>query len=184
MLPVLGACAAEAAVVLPKRDFTTGWAAGCVVVMEPVEAVPAGALVMLGKMDGATVVLLVDPNSEGVLLKEAVEAGLVVVVVRGEGCPKPDAAVVAPKMGLKFWTEGLLSGVDVTEEEVVVTAKMGLKPEASRGLVLLTDPELRAGVVAVTRLEAEEAVGVLSGLASPNRLAPATGGVPLEALVT
>lgn len=181
MLPVLGACA-EAAVVLPKRDFTTGWAAGCVVVMEPVEAVPVGALVMPGKMEGATVVLLVDPNSEGVLLKEAVEAGL--VVVRGEGCPKPDPAVVAPKMGLKLWTEGLLSGIDVAEEEVVVTAKMGLNPEVSRGLVLLTGPELLAGAVAVTRLEAEEAVGVLIWLASPNRLAPATGGVPLEALVT
>lgn len=44
-------------------------------------------------------------------------------------------------MGLKFWTGGLLSGADVAAEEVVVveTEKMGLNPEASRGLVLLTD---------------------------------------------
>lgn len=187
MLPVLGACT-EAELVLvvddadqfPKRDFT---AAGCVVVMEPVEAVPVGVLVKPGKTDGVTVVLLVDPpNIEDVLLKETVEAGL--VVVRDGGCPKPAPVVVAPKMGLKFWTGGLLSGVDVAEE-VVVTAKMGLNPEASRGLVLLTDSELLAGAVtvAVTGLEDEEAVGVLIWLASPNRPIPVTGGV-LEALET
>lgn len=65
-------------------------------------------------------------------------------------------------MGLKFWTGGLLSDADVADE-VVVTEKMGLNPEASRGLTLLTDSELLAGVVTavVTGLEAEEAVGVL-----------------------
>lgn len=81
----------------------------------------------------------------------------------------------------------MLSGVDVTEEEeVVVAAKMGLNPEDSRGLVLLPDTELLAGAaaLAVTGLEAEEAAGVLIWLASPNRPAPATGGVPLEALET
>lgn len=150
----------EGADQFPKRDFTAGWAAGCVAVMEPVEAVPVGVLVKPGKADGATVVLLVDPpNIEDVLLEETVEAGL--VVVRDGDCPKPVPAVVAPKMGLKFWTGGLLSGVDVAEE-VVVTAKMGLNPDARRGLVLL-DTELLAGAVAVavTGLEAEEAVGVL-----------------------
>lgn len=66
-------------------------------------------------------------------------------------------------MGLKFWTVGLLSGAGVAAEVVVVTEKMGLNPEASRGLVLLTDAELLAGAVtiAVTGFEAEEAAGVL-----------------------
>lgn len=190
MLPVLGACT-EAELVLvvdgadqfPKRDFTAGWAVGCVVVMEPVEGVPVVAFVIPGKTDGATVVLLIGPpNIEGVVLEETVEAGL--VVLRDGGCLKPVLAVVAPKMGLKFWT-GLLSGVDVLEE-VVVTAKMGLNPEASKGLVLLMDSELLAGVeaVAVIKLEDEEAVGVLIWLASPNRFVAATGGVLLEALET
>ena len=86
-------------------------------------------------------------------------------------------------MGLKFWTGGLLSGADVVE--VVVTAKMGLNPEASRGFVLLSDPELLAGaLVAVTGVEAVEAEGWLIWLAGPNRPAPATGGVLLEALKT
>lgn len=88
MLPVLGA-GAEAELVLvvdgadqfPKRDFTACWAAGCVVVMEPEEAVQVGVLVKPGKRDGVTVVLLLvdPPNIEGVLLEETVEAGLVVV---------------------------------------------------------------------------------------------------------
>lgn len=171
----------------PKRDFTAGWAAGCVVGMEPVEAVPVGAMVMPGKADGAAVVLLVDPpNTEAVVFEETVATGL--VVVRGGACPKLTPAVAAPKMGVKFGTEGLLSVVDVTEQVVVaaVTSKMGLNPEASRGFVLLTDPELLAGAeaAAVTGLEAEEAGGVLIGVGSPNRPAPATGGVLLEALET
>lgn len=169
----------------PKRDLAAGWAAGCAAVMEPVEAAPVGVLVMLGKMDGAAVVLLVDPNIEGALLEETVEAGL--VVARDGDCPKAAPALALPKMGLKVWAGGLLSGVDVTEEEVVVmAAKMGLNPEDSRGLVLMPDPELLAGAVAVavTGLEAEEAVGVLIWLASPNRPVPATGGVLLEALET
>lgn len=92
-------------------------------------------------------------------------------------------------MGLKLWTGGLLSGVDAAEE-VVVTEKMGLNPEASRGLVLLMDAKLLAAkllagaaAVAVTGLEAEEAMGVLIWLASPNSVGPVTGGV-LEALET
>lgn len=65
-------------------------------------------------------------------------------------------------MGLKSGTGGLFSGA-VVAEEVVVTEKMGLNPEASRGLVLLTDAELLAGAVAraATGLEAEEAAGVV-----------------------
>lgn len=186
---MFGACAkAELVLVVdgvdqfPKRDFTAGWAAVCVAVMEPVEVVPVGVLDMPGKTDGATVVLLVDPPNIDVLLEETVEAGL--VVVRDGGCPKPASAVVPPKMGLKLWTEGLLSGVDVVEEVMGVTAKMGLNPEASRGLLLLTDPELLAGAAAVTRLEAEEAVGVMIWFPSPNRPAPAACGVLLEALET
>lgn len=88
MLPVFVACAGvelllvvDGADQFPKRDFTAGWAAGCVVVMEPVEAVPVGVTVMPGKTDGVTVVLLVDaPNIEDVLLEETAEAGLVVAV--------------------------------------------------------------------------------------------------------
>lgn len=190
MLPVLGACAELLLVVdgvdqFPKRDFTAGWAAGCVVEMEPVEALPVGVLVMLGKAGGATVVLPVDPpNIEDVVFVGPVETGL--VVVRDGGCPKLAPAVAPPKMGVKFWTEGLLSGVDVAAEVVVATSKMGLNPEANRGLVLLTDPELLAGAAAaaVTGLEAEEAVGVLIWAGSPIRPAPATGGVLLEALET
>lgn len=159
----------------PKRDFTAGWAAGCVAVMELVEAVPL--LVKPGKTDAATVVLLVDPpNIEDVLLEETVEAGL--VVVRDEGSPKPAPVVASPKMGLKFWTGGLLSGVDVAEEVVVVTVKMGLNPEASRGLALLAG----AVAVAVTVLDAEEALVIWLG--SPNIPAPATGAVLLGALET
>lgn len=63
----------------PKRDFTAGWAADCVLVMEVVEAVPVGVLVIPGKTDGVTVVLLVDPNIEDALLEHTVEAGLEVV---------------------------------------------------------------------------------------------------------
>lgn len=66
-------------------------------------------------------------------------------------------------MGLKFWTGGLLSVADGGAGVVVVREKMGLNPEASRGLVLLIGAELLAGIVAVAviELEAEEAVGVL-----------------------
>lgn len=109
MVPVLGACTeAELVVVVdgvgqfPKRDFTVACAAGCVIVMEPVEAVPADVLVKPGKTDGAAAVLLVDPPNIDVLLEETVEAGL--VVVRDGGCPKLAPAVVPPNMGLKFWT--------------------------------------------------------------------------------
>lgn len=190
MPPAAEACAgAELVLVVdgvdqfPKWDVIAGWAAGCVVVMEPVEAVPVGVLVKPGKTDAATVVLLVDPpNIEDVLLEETVDDGL--VVVRDGGCPKPPPAVVLPKMGLKVWTEGLLSGADMAEEEeVVLTEKMGLNPEASRGLVLLSDSELLTGaVVAVTGLDAEKAVGVLIWLVRPNR--PATDGVLLGGLET
>lgn len=189
MLPVLGACAGAELVLavvgvdqFPKSDFPAGWAGVTVVVMEPVVVVPAGVLDIPGKIDEATVVLLADPPNIDVLLEDAEEAGL--VVVRDGDCPRPVLAVVLPKMGLKLWTEGLLSGVDVVEEVVGVTAKMGLKPEASRGLVLLTDPELLAGGVAVTGLETEDAVAVLIWFPSPNRLAPAAGGVLLEGLET
>lgn len=47
--------------------------------MEPVEAVQVGVLVAPGKTDGVTIVLLVDPNIEGVLLEATVEAEFVVV---------------------------------------------------------------------------------------------------------
>lgn len=160
MLPVFGACT-EAELVLvvdgadqfPKRDFAAGWAAGSVVVVEPVEAVPVRVFDMPGKADGVTVVVPIEaPNIEDVLVKAAVEAGLVVVM--DEGCPKPELPVASPKIGLKVWTAGLLSCVGVPEE-AVVTAKMGLK-------VLLT--EMLAGAAAaaaVFGLEAEEDEGAV-----------------------
>lgn len=183
VLPVLGAEAELVLVVdgvdqFPKRDFTAGCAAGCVVVMELEEAIPVVVLLKPGKTDGADVVLLIGPPNINVLLEETI--GVVLMVVSDGGCPKPAPAVAPPKMGLKSWTGGLLSGVDVAEEAVVM-AKMGLNPEASTGFVLLTDLEVLAGAPgAVTGLEAVEAEGVLFWLASPNR--PATGGVPLVAL--
>lgn len=164
MLPVFAGACTEAELVLvvdgadqfPKRDFAAGGAAGCVVVVEPVEAVPVRVLDMPGKADGVTVVVPTEaPNIEGVLVKEAVGAGLVVVME--EGCTKPEPSVAAPKMGLKVWTAGLLSCVGVSEE-AAVTAKMGLK-------VLLT--EMLAGAAAAAEaeavfgLEAEEEGAVL-----------------------
>lgn len=160
----------------PKREFTVGWAAVCVTVTGAVEAVPVGALVMTGKMDAVTVVLLAEPpNKEDVLVEETAEVGL--VVVREAGCPKLTPAVEPPKMGLKLWTEGLLSGAAVAEElvVVVVTAKMGLNPEDSRGLALLTEPELLAGTPTVTGLEADKVGGALAWLVNPNGVAAATG---------
>lgn len=63
-------------------------------------------------------------------------------------------------MGLNVWTEGLISGVDIGEDVAAgVTAKMGLNPEASRGL-LLTEAELLL-VEATAETGLEEDVGVL-----------------------
>lgn len=88
-------------------------------------------------------VLLPDnPPNTDVLLEDTVGAGLAV-----------ELTGVVPKMGLKLWTEGLLSGVEVV---VGVTVKMGLNPAVSRGLLLLT------GAAAATVLGAEEALGVLA----------------------
>lgn len=71
----------------------------------------------------------------------------------------------------------------VAGEVVAATAKMGLNPETSRGLVLLTDAELlAAAAVAVTGLEAAVAEGLLNWVARPNR--PAAGGMLLEGLET
>lgn len=198
MLPVLGAGAVAELVLVganvdqfPKREgFTPVCPAGCVAALEPAEVVPVGALVKPGKTDAATVVLLIDaPKIEDELVEESVDTGL--VVARDADCPKPESVVMLPKMGLKLCTEGLLSGVDVVEDEVVaVTAKMGLNPEDSRGLVLLSNSGLLAGAVvaaaaAVTVLEAVDADGVLLWPASPNRLGPAAGGaLLLEALKT
>lgn len=62
-------------------------------------------------------------------------------------------------MGLKVWT-GLISGVDIVDEVAVgVTAKMGLNPEANRGL-LLTEAELLL-VEATVEMGPEEEVWVL-----------------------
>jgi len=115
----------------PKSDF--------VVVIEPVEVVLAGVLLLKPeKAFGATVVLLVDaPNNEDVVLAGSVEAAEVVVME--EGCTKAAAAGASPKIGLKFWTGGPLCEDGVAEDVVVVAGKMGLNPAASSGLVLLTD---------------------------------------------
>lgn len=144
----------------PNRDFIAGCGAGCEVGREPVD-VPA-VVVEPENRDGPAVLLLVDPpNTEAVLVVlEIVEAAF--ALARDGGCPKPVAAVASPKMGLKFWTGGLLSEADVAEVvvAVAVTAKMGLKPEAISGLVLLTDAELLAG--AAVELDVEEAEEALT----------------------
>lgn len=145
----------------PNRDFIAGCGAGCEVGREPVD-VPA-VVVEPENRDGPAVLLLVDPpNTEAVLLVlEIVEAAF--ALARDGGCPKPVAAVASPKMGLKFWTGGLLSEADVAEVVVAVTAKMGLKPEAISGLVLLTDAELLAGAaVTAVELDVEEAEEALT----------------------
>lgn len=181
MLPLFGTCAELA--LAPKRDLIAGGAAGCEAMMEPLEAVTVGALAKPGKTDEAAVVLLADaPNIEDVELEEAAERGL--VVVRDGGCPKLPLEETPPKMGLKSWTGGLLSVAVVAAVEVVVTAKMGLKPEESRGLLLVTGPELLTGAAAVMGFDAEEAAAVLTWLASPKRPAPAAGVALLEALET
>lgn len=59
---------------------------------------------------------------------------------------------------------------------VGVTAKMGLNPEASRGLLLPTGADARLEFGAV------EALVVAAGLATPNRLA--ADGAPAGALET
>lgn len=147
----------------PNRDFIAGCGAGCEVGREPVD-VPA-VVVEPENRDGPAVLLLVDPpNTEAVLVVlEIVEAAF--ALARDGGCPKPVAAVASPKMGLKFWTGGLLSEADVAEVvvAVAVTAKMGLKPEAISGLVLLTDAELLAGAaVTAVELDVEEAEEALT----------------------
>lgn len=145
----------------PNRDFIAGCGAGCEVGREPVD-VPA-VVVEPENRDGPAVLLLVDPpNTEAVLVVlEIVEAAF--ALARDGGCPKPVAAVASPKMGLKFWTGGLLSEANVAEVVVAVTAKMGLKPEAISGLVLLTDAELLAGAaVTAVELDVEEAEEALT----------------------
>lgn len=167
VLPAFGAWT-EAAVLLlvvdgvgqfPKSDLTAGAAAGaaagCVVVTEAAEGVLLRVFVRPANGDDATVLLLVGPpNMEAVVLAGTVETGL--VLVRDEGCPKVAVAEASPKMGLKVGAAGVLSEVEVVEDdEVALTEKMGLKPEASRGLAL---PVL---TVAVTGFEAEDAAVVL-----------------------
>lgn len=64
-------------------------------------------------------------------------------------------------MGLNVWTEGLISGVDMVEDVAVgVTAKMGLKSEASRGLLLTEAGPLLVEATAETGVE-EDAGAVL-----------------------
>lgn len=136
------------------------------------------------KAEGAVVELLVNaPNSEGVLPAVGVEVDD--VVVSAEGGAKAGAAVVSPKIGLKFGTGGLLSEDDVAGVVVVAAAKMGLKPETSRGLLLLllTDSELLllllgAGV-AETGAEVDGAERGLIWLDKPNKVGPATGAAGL-----
>lgn len=74
MLAVVGV------VQFPKSDFKAGWFVFWVVVVtELAEVVPVRLLVMLENMDGATVVLLMEPNKDDVMLEESVEAGFVAV---------------------------------------------------------------------------------------------------------
>lgn len=163
MLPALGASAGTELVLavvgvvqFPKSDFKAGGFAFCVVVTELVELVPVRVLVMLEKMDGATVVLLMDPNTDDVIFEESAEAGFTAVMGE-EGNPAP--TVVPPKMGLNVWTEGLISVVDIVEDVVAgVTVKMGLNPEANRGLLLTAAEPLLVEATAETGLEGDMGV--------------------------
>lgn len=143
-----------------------------------VETMFAAVVLKPEKADGAAVELLVKPpNIEGVLPADSVDADD--VVVRAEGAAKAGAAgaaVASPKIGLKFWMGALLSEDDVAGVVVVVAAaKMGLKPETSRGLLLLL---LGAGV-ADTGVEVDGAEGELIWLDKPNRAGPTTGAAGL-----
>lgn len=87
MLPALGTSAgtelvlaAVGAVQFPKSDFKAGWFAFWVAATELAEVVPVTVLLMLENMDGATVVLLMEPNKDDVMLEESVEAGFVAVM--------------------------------------------------------------------------------------------------------
>lgn len=174
MLAVVGV------VQFPKSDFKAGGFAFCAVVTELVEVVPARLLVMLEKTDGATVELLMDPNTDEVMFEESVEAGF--PAVTGED-GKPAPAVVPPKMGLNVWTDGLTSGVDIGEDDVTgVTAKMGLNPEASRGLLLSgAEPPL---LEATAETGLEEGAGVVRWAASPKGPEFPAAGAPLDATDT
>lgn len=63
--------------------------------------------------------------------------------------------------------------------EVVVTAKMGLNPDVSRGLVLLTDSELLDGAVVPVTVFKEVVAMLVLWLGSPNRPDPVTAVVLL-----
>lgn len=157
----------------PKSDLTAGAAAavaGWVVVMAAVDGVPLRVFVRLANGDGATVLLLLvdPPNTEAALLAGTVVTGLLLVM--DDGGTKVAAAGASPKMGLKVGAAGVLSEAEVVEEaEVVLTEKMGLKPEESRGLELLL---LEAAVA--TGVEDEDAAAVVI----PNRLPPVAAGPP------
>lgn len=176
--------AVDAAAQFPKSDLRVCWTA--VSVVELVEAGAAAVLltnpVNIG--DGAAVVELANaPNIRDVLAVVEDAAGTeVVAVVEYAGCPKPPLDVALAKRGLKVGTGGLFSGA-VVAVEVVVAPKIGLNIDARGGLALLAGSEVvmvEAGVGAA----AEEAVGVASGLASPNRPAVGMVGILLGALVT
>lgn len=159
----------------PNRVLPAGWAAGSLVVVALADAVVvAEMLVKPVKSDGAAVLLLINPpNIEDVLVE--VVLGPELEAVTDGGCPKVVLAVVLPKMGLKVGTAGLFSCPDVDEEVVVVATKIGLKPDTGSELVLPANSALVVwGTVAASGLLAEETVGVLRWLASPNRPAPAT----------
>lgn len=83
-------------------------------------------------------------------------------------------------MGLNVWTEGLTSGVVMAEEVAVgVTAKMGLNPEANRGLLLTVAGLLM--VEATTETGLEEEVRGLLWPTSPKRPDLAAVGAVLDA---
>lgn len=129
MLPALAGCTgAEPLLVVdgvdqfPKRDLTTGCAAGW-----PAATAPAEMLLKPEKDDGALVALLVvRPNADVIPVAETVEA--VEVEETEEGCGK---------IGLKSWIPGLVSEEAAADEVVVAAAKMGLKPAVRRGFVVL-----------------------------------------------
>lgn len=154
---------------LPNKDFTAG---GSALGAEPVGAVTVGGGVKLGKADRVTVVLLIDaPNTDDVLTDIT---GAEVAVVREGAGRKTAADGVPPNTGLKLCTDALLSALETATEDVVLTEKIGLNPDTSRGAVL-------AAGAAGTCWEAEQTG---AGLLAANAPSVAADDVPLEGLDT
>ena len=124
----------------PNIGATAGWAAGgAVVAGGPLVATVEPAPVEPGNMDEA---MTFKPPKVAVGLAAGAE---VVAMVTAGLPPKAGVGAVLPKRGLKVGTVGLVSWADAgAMEGWAVAMKMGLKPDASRGLLLPTGAVLEA----------------------------------------